>query len=128
MLGDGARRAPACVRLVRERVFYGWIVTLGCTALTFVVVGVGYYGQSVFLKPLRTEHHWSSAIVNGASALYFAVSGFAALAVGRRIDRRGALPYLTAGTILTGVSVCFVGFVHAVWQLYLVYASMAIAY
>jgi MFS family permease len=122
-----ARRPPAA-RVLPERVFYGWWVVLACTVMMYVTVGVGYYGLAVFLRPLQKEHDWSNGIVSGATGLYFAVSGIAGLLAGPVIDRRGPKRFMAAGIVLTGAGATLVGFVHSVWQLYAVYALMAVAY
>ena len=91
-------------------------------------IGVGYYGLAVFLKPLQQAHGWSNASVSGATALYFVVSGLSAAIVGPPIDRRGPLPFLTAGLILTAAMIGCIGFVEELWQLYAVYAALAAAF
>ena len=67
-------------------------------------------------------------MVSGATGLYFVVSGVSAFVVGPRIDRRGPKRMMAIGAVLTGASAAAVGFVETVWQLYLVYALMALAY
>jgi sugar phosphate permease len=109
-------------------VFYGWYVALGCGLMMWVTVGVGYYGLATFLRPLQDEHDWSAGVVSGASGLFFAVSGVSAFVVGPVIDRRGPKRMMAVGAVLTGLSAAAVGFVETVWQLYLVYAVMALAY
>jgi sugar phosphate permease len=121
-------RAPALARRIAARHFYGWVVAVSCLAMMFVTVGVGYYGQSVFLKPLKLEHGWSSSVVNAASGLYFGLSGIAGFVVGRHIDRRGAVPFLAFGIVATGFAVAGLGLVEHEWQLFVVYAAMAVAY
>jgi len=93
-----------------------------------VGVGVGYYGLAVFLRPLSEEHGWSTTAVSGATGLYFAVSGLSAAVVGPRIDRNGPLRYMVVGLIVTAISASFIGFVEQLWQLYLVYTVLALAF
>ena len=50
---------PPLARVVSGKVFYGWYVALACSAMMLVTVGVSYYGLSLFLQPLSTEHGWS---------------------------------------------------------------------
>lgn len=121
-------KVPPAVRFLPRRVFYGWYVALACGLMMWVTVGVGYYGLSVFLRPLQDEQGWSAGVVSGATGLYFAVSGVSALVVGPVIDRRGPKAMMAIGVLLTAASAAAVGFVGAVWQLYVVYAVMALAY
>ncbi|MFN0092375.1 MAG: MFS transporter, partial [Acidimicrobiales bacterium] len=123
-----AQRPPLAWRLLPDRIFYGWYVALACTAMMFVIVGVGYYGLAVFLRPLQQEHGWSSSVVSSATGLYFALSGLAAFAVGPLIDRRGPRPFMTAGIVLTAGGAAALGRIDSLAQLYAVYAVMACAY
>ena len=123
-----AERPPVAYALVRGRFFYGWLIVAGCVVMQFVTVGVGYYGQSVFLKPLRDEHGWSASIVSAASGMYFVVSGLAAFSVGPHLDRIGPRRFMLAGAVLTGAAAIALGHIDARWQLFACYAVMAVAF
>ena len=124
----GGLEAPVAARFLPRGVFYGWYVAVACGLMMWVTVGVGYYGLSTFLRPLQDEHDWSAGVVSGASGLFFVVSGVSAFVVGPMIDRGGPKRMMAIGAVLTGVSAAAVGFVETIWQLYLVYAVMALAY
>ncbi|MET0326622.1 MAG: MFS transporter [Ilumatobacteraceae bacterium] len=121
-------RVPPAARVLPARVFYGWYVAVACGLMMWVTVGVGYYGLATFLRPLEDEHDWSAGVVSGASGLFFVISGVSAFVVGPLIDRRGPKRMMALGAVMTGVSAAAVGFVETVWQLYLAYAVMALAY
>ena len=119
---------PVAARFLPDRVYYGWYVAVACGLMMWVTVGVGYYGLATFLRPLEDEHDWSAGVVSGATGLYFVVSGVAAYLVGPAIDRGGPKRMMAIGAVLTGISAAAVGFVQTVWQLYLVYSVMALAF
>jgi sugar phosphate permease len=119
---------PPLARLLPRRVFYGWWVVVACTVMTYVTVGVGYYGLAVFLKPLQREHGWSNGVVSGATGLYFVISGISSFVVGPIIDRRGPKAFMAVGIVVTALGTTLVGFVETIPQLYLVYALIAVAY
>jgi len=121
-------RDPLAARVLPGRYYYGWYVTAGVALVMMCGVGIGYYGLAVFLRPLQEAHGWSNAEVSGATALYFVVSGIAAAVVGPYIDRRGPMPFLVAGLVLTALMTTLVGFVEQLWQLYVVYALLATAF
>jgi sugar phosphate permease len=121
-------KVPVAARFLPNRVFYGWYVAVACGLMMWVTVGVGYYGLATFLRPLQDEHDWSAGVVSGASGLFFVVSGVSAFVVGPVIDRRGPKRLMAVGAVLTGASAAAVGFVETVWQLYLAYVVMALAY
>jgi MFS family permease len=122
------RREPLAARLLPRRVHYGWWIAIGSLVLMFVTVGVGYYGLAVFLRPLQEENDWSNGVVSGATGLYFTVSGLTGALIGPHVDRHGPLRLMTVGSLVLGVSVAAVGFVHTVWQLYAVYLVMAVGF
>ncbi|MCY3881287.1 MAG: MFS transporter [Chloroflexi bacterium] len=121
-------RRPLAARLLPSRYYYGWYVVVGVAFVMLCGVGVGYYGLAVFLNPLQQAHGWSNASVSGATALYFVVSGVSAAVVGPPIDRRGPMPFLVVGVILTAVTVGCIGFVEELWQLYAVYVVLAASF
>lgn len=114
-------------RVLPRRWFYGWYIALACSALMFVGMGVGYYGLAVYLGPLKEAHGWSNTAVSGATGLYFSVMGVTSAFVGPRIDRRGPLRFMVVGMVLCGVAASLIGFVRELWQLYAVYAGLAVA-
>lgn len=126
--GPLAVRRPPASRILPDRLFYGWYVAGACTVMMYVTVGVGYYGLSVFLRPLQLEHGWSNAVVSGATGLYFAVSGVASFVAGPFIDRYGPRRFMTVGILLTTVGTVAIGFTAEVWHLYAAYSVMAVAF
>jgi MFS family permease len=91
------------------RMFYGWWVALGGCLISLVCAGIGFYSQGVLLDALCAERGWSRANVAGASGLYFVVSGFAGLAVGRALDRFGARAFIALGALLLAGSLVAIG-------------------
>ena len=118
---------PLAARFLPSGWFYGWYIAIACALLMFVGVGVGYYGLSVFLKPLQEEHGWTSTQVSIAPAIYFGISGLAGVIVGPIVDRRGPRQVMAIGIVVSTISAVFIGLANELWQLYLVYFIFAIA-
>ncbi|MEN8184418.1 MAG: MFS transporter, partial [Myxococcota bacterium] len=106
-------------------VFYGWVVALGVSVLSFVTVGVGFYGLPVLLVGLVELRGWSPAAVAGATSLYFVVAAVAGSLVGRGVDRFGARGFVVAGALLMAAALLGIGRVSEVGELYLLYPLMA---
>lgn len=121
-------RYPPAYHFLPKSIYYGWYITFACAALMFVGVGVGYYGLAVFLGPLQDEHGWSNTAVSGATGLYFSISGIVGAIIGPRIDRSGPIKFMTFGLILNGLAAASIGLVNELWQLYLVYSLLAVAF
>jgi sugar phosphate permease len=119
---------PPASRFLPDTVFYGWYIAIACALLSFVGVGVGYYGLAVFLKPLKDEHGWSTTAVSGATGIYFSVSGLTSGFVGPRIDKHGPIGLMAVGIAISGIAAAAIGVVNTLWQLYAVYTIMAIAF
>lgn len=125
---DTALKMPPLARWLPHRYFYGWNIAVACAIFSFVGAGVGYYGLAVFLEPLKDEHHWSTTAVSGATGLYFSIAGIVAAFIGPRIDRRGPIGFMLAGSIACGITCSLIGFVRNLPELYTVYFVFAIAY
>lgn len=121
-------RPPFAHRFVKGRIFYGWLIVIGCVITNFVTVGVGYYGQSIFLKPLRDEHGWSASIVSSASGMYFITAGVSSFLVGPFLDRIGPRRFMLTGAVLTGGAAVALGHISEPWQLFACYFVMALAF
>jgi len=116
---------PALGRLA-PRVFYGWWVAAGACLISFACAGVGFYSQGVLLDALCNERGWSRASVSGATGLYFVVSGFAGLAVGRGVDRFGPRGFIAVGACVLALSLVAIGRVESVGMLYVWIPLMAL--
>lgn len=119
---------PPAARLVPARIFYGWVIAVGCAVLLMVTIGMGYYGLAVFLTPLRDEHGWSNTVVSGATGLYFAIGGLTGALIGGRIDRHGPRRLQVVGVLLLAAAIASVGHVREPWQLYVAYSVLAVGF
>lgn len=124
----GTRRphVPLAARFLPSKIFYGWYIALGCAAMMLVAGGVGYYGLAVFLEPLQEEHGWSNSSVSGATSMFFLIGGVVGAVTGPYIDRYGSRPFQIVGVIIMGALVMFVGGITHLWQLYALYAAIAL--
>ncbi len=79
-------------------VYYGWVVvwTLAFTEMTSW--GILYYTFAVMLTPTQIATGWGRAELSGAFSLARLVSGFAAILIGRLLDRFGTRPIMTVGS------------------------------
>lgn len=120
------RYTPLASRILPSRLFYGWYIAIGCAALMMVAGGVGYYGLAVFLEPLQEEHGWSNSAVSGATSMFFLIGGVVGAVVGPYIDRFGPRWFQIIGVLMTGILAMLVGGITELWQLYALYALIAV--
>lgn len=122
-----ARPLPSVHRLF-PGLYYGWFVVAGTFVLSFVSVGIGFYGQTVFLDALIHEKGWSKASVSGGSTLFFMASGVAGVMVGRAVDRWGSRRMLGAGALCMATALLWLGRIARPYELYLVYTLLAASF
>jgi len=118
---------PSIHRL-RPDLFYGWYVVAAAFVLGFISVGIGFYGQTVFLDGLIHEKGWSKAGVSGASTLFFTMTGVSGVAVGRAVDRWGSRKMLVAGALTMATALLWLGGISTPAELYVVYALLAASF
>src|SRR6266571_2312589 len=112
--------------VLRQRLYYGWvlIVTLGLTET--ISWGVLYYAFTVYLAPMEAELGWSRGDMTGAFSLAVLLSGLAAIPVGRWLDRHGPRLLMTLGSIVGSLLVVAWSGVSNLEQLYLIWAGIGL--
>ena len=108
---------------------YRWAL-VGALGLTEMISwGVLYYGYAIFMRPMQLELHLSRTQVSGAFSLGLAVSGVAAVPVGRWLDRHGSRGLMTVGSVASAALCLAWSRVTSIAALYIVWiglgASMA---
>lgn len=109
-------------------VFYGWYIVASSFLLSFVAVGIGFYGQTIFLNSLIEIRGWHPEQVSGASTFYFITVGVASMAVGRAVDRWGARGPMLAGAFVMAGALLLLAEVQEPWQLFGVYLILAVSF
>jgi len=94
--------------------------------MSMVAGGLGYYGLAVFLAPLQEEHGWSNSQVSGATSMFFLIGGVMGAVIGPYIDRYGPRTFQIVGVLVMGAFAMLIGGITEIWQLYAVYACIAI--
>lgn len=85
---------------------------------------VGFYGLAVYLGSLEASGKFPLELVSGMTSVFFLVSGFAGLAVGRGLTFLSVRTILVAGAVATGGGVWLVGHAAASWQLLCAYTLL----
>jgi MFS family permease len=109
--------------MARERVFYGWWVTIAFGVMVLLSTGVRF-SVGPFLKPivadLGTDRAAYSLIVSLSLFLYGVFMPF----VGGLVERWGARPVTVLGTLVFAVSLITTSLVTHLWQLALTYGVL----
>lgn len=86
-----------------------------------------YYGFSVLMDPMQAALRTSKDAVVGAFCLALLLSGLAAPAVGRTIDRVGGRRLMTAGSIAAALFFAWLSRASSVVELYVIWAGLGLA-
>ncbi len=108
--------------------FYGWYVVGAIMLVLAVCSGLGFYNLSVYLKAFVSHGGFSVEATSMATACFFVASGIAGLGVGALIERYDVRLVMTAGALLSSVTMLGAGYVHELWQLYVFYALFGVGY
>ncbi|UCE86725.1 MAG: MFS transporter [Deltaproteobacteria bacterium] len=121
------RPLPALQRVFPE-LYYGWVISIASSLLSFVCVGIGFYGMTVLLDGLSRADGATRSSVSAATALYFVITAVVGSVVGRLVDRLGARGFIGVGALVMGVGLLLVGSVAQDGRLYTAYAVMSIGF
>ncbi len=121
------RSLPALHRAF-PNVFYGWLVASGGSAMSFAVVGVGFYGLVVLLDALVTERGLARDDVSLVTTVYWVVTGLVGLAIGRGVDRFGARGFMAAGLLLMAAGLVWIGRISSAVEIVPAYVLLALGF
>jgi len=110
------------------RLFYGWRVVACVFVIMTFASGLGFYNISVILSALTREQGFSVGMVSGATAIFFAVSGFAGLFISRLITLFDIRITIIAGAVLAALSMTLLAHCTEIWQVYAVHALFGIGF
>jgi MFS family permease len=96
-----------------KRFFYGWTIVVALGVTTIISYGTNQYLFGLLVDPISRELGWDTASIGLAYSGVVLVSGLGGLALGRVLDRLGARPLLSLGSLVTGVALLLLARVHS---------------
>ena len=103
--------------------FYGWAIVVALGVTTIISYGTNQYLFGLLVDPVAREFGWDKASIGLAYSGVVLVSGLAGLALGQALDRIGARPLLSAGSLITALSLILLARVHALWEFDLLWTA-----
>ncbi len=95
-----------------SRIFYGWRIVVALGVTTIVSYGNSQYLFGLLVDPVARELRMDRASIGLAYAGVVLVGGLAGLVLGPALDRFGARLLLSAGSIVSGVSLLAIARAH----------------
>jgi MFS family permease len=108
--------------------YYGWVLVGALGVTETISWGVLYYAFSVFLTPMEADLGWSRGETTGAFSLAMVLSAFAAIGVGRWMDRHGGRVLMTTGSCVGALLVLVWASTSTLPMLYLVWAAIGLVW
>ncbi len=118
--------APRAAESGAARGFYGWRIVRTMAVAQTISWGILYYAFTVLLLPMQRDLGFSTATLTGAFSLAVAVTGIAAVPVGRWVDRRGARALMSCGSAAAAALVLAWSRVETVPGLYATFAGIGL--
>ncbi|MEX2468302.1 MAG: MFS transporter, partial [Pseudohongiellaceae bacterium] len=105
-----------------ETRYYGWtIVAAICVVLTFAA-GLSFYNHAIYLNALAARPGFDVSSASVAVSIFFLSGGVAGLGVGRWVRDYDPRICISAGAIVSFLTLSALAFITTRWQLYVVYA------
>jgi MFS family permease len=102
-------------------VFYGWKVVAAILVVLTFSSGLSFYNHAVILEALSRKDTFSVESASIAVSLFFVSGGISGLYVGRMLARYDVRLCITAGAIISGLSLASLAYVDSLLQLCAVY-------
>jgi len=106
----------------KQRFFYGYVVVAACFVVLYMLWGMVLNTLPVFLKPIVDNMGWGRGTFLVSLICGAVGTTISAPIAGKMLDRIGARPVMTAGTLVIGVGLIAGSRISHIWQLYTIFA------
>ena len=112
--------------MVKDKVFYGWIMVASSLAITSILFGV-QQSFGIFFKSLESEFELSRALTSSVFSAFMLLSAVFGIIGGWALDRYGPRLVFFIMGLLTGLGLVVTGQATSLWQLFLSYSLLIAA-
>ena len=103
----------------QKKLYYGWVVVVGCFLLLAFGIGIGYSCFSLYIKPICEDMGYSRTQVALVQTISFTCSFVLSFFSGKIFKKFGVKTMLRAGSVLLPLSWVIFGsapiFPHCIW-------------
>jgi len=108
--------------------YYGWKVVGAILFILTFTSGLSFYNHAIYLNVLAARPAFSVQTTSIAISIFFLSGGVAGLWVAKFVQDYDPRYCICVGAVISFVSLSSLGYVDAVWQLYLSYAFFGVGF
>ena len=103
------------------QIYYGWKIVAAIFVLLTVTSGLSFYNHAIYLNALATQPAFDVRTASMAVSIFFLTGGVVGLFVAKWVQDYDPRICISAGAIVSFLSLTALAHVSAVWQLFVVY-------
>ena len=103
------------------QIYYGWKIVAAIFVLLTFTSGLSFYNHAIYLNALATQPAFDVRTASMAVSIFFLTGGVVGLFVAKWVQDYDPRICISAGAIISFLSLSALAHVSAVWQLFVVY-------
>ena len=103
------------------QIYYGWKIVAAIFVLLTFTSGLSFYNHAIYLNALATQPAFDVRTASMAVSIFFLTGGVVGLFVAKWVQDYDPRICISAGAIISFLSLTALAYVSAVWQLFVVY-------
>ena len=103
------------------QIYYGWKIVAAIFVLLTFTSGLSFYNHAIYLNALATQPAFDVRTDSMAVSIFFLTGGVVGLFVAKWVQDYDPRICISAGAIISFLSLSALAHVSAVWQLFVVY-------
>ena len=103
------------------QIYYGWKIVAAIFVLLTFTSGLSFYNHAIYLNALATQPAFDVRTASMAVSIFFLTGGVVGLFVAKWVQDYDPRICISAGAIISFLSLTALAHVSAVWQLFIVY-------
>ena len=104
-----------------SQVYYGWKIVAAIFVLLTFTSGLSFYNHAIYLNALAAQPSFTVGIASMSVSIFFLTGGVTGLFVARWVEDYDPRISITAGAVMSFISLSVIAYVETTLQLFLVY-------
>jgi len=104
-----------------SQIYYGWKIVAAIFVLLTFTSGLSFYNHAIYLNALAAQPSFTVGIASTSVSIFFLTGGVTGLFVARWVEDYDPRISITAGAVMSFISLSLIAYVETALQLFLVY-------